>query len=334
MLSSYINQDNQESITLIFTENSVPPVCINPSHPAWNALSGSKSLTMSEEEVLDVLTPRSGGSAAAESWFDGLVTKDVYGMTIDGVPVSETIANGILAALGEKGEEINAEHIIAISRFLEKASQNTSLENADALYKWITQEKLTLDSSGDFIGYKSVTKVGETQFDHTFGKAIMPNIDEIDASSFLESYNVDVAYRPSYAGGGIVNGAVFNGYIPNFLGAIVEMPRDEVDPDGTVSCSVGLHVGTYAYASNYTGNNMLLVKVNPRDVVQVPDHDFNKLRVCRYQVVAEGQSGLLDSHLYIEDQYAPLVAEEHTEEEVQDITEDVVKTILARLRNI
>jgi hypothetical protein len=52
-------------------------------------------------------------------------------------------------------------------------------------------------------------------------------------------------------------------------------------------CSVGLHVGTYDYASNFT-LNVLEVHVNPRDVVSVPtDSNWAKVRCCRYVVIKE-----------------------------------------------
>ena len=51
-------------------------------------------------------------------------------------------------------------------------------------------------------------------------------------------------------------------------------------------CSFGLHCGTRAYAVGY-GSIILTVKVNPADAVSVPsDSDCQKIRVCRYLVVA------------------------------------------------
>lgn len=49
---------------------------------------------------------------------------------------------------------------------------------------------------------------------------------------------------------------------------------------------VGLHVGTWQYASTFS-ERTLEVEVHPRDVVSVPNYDKNKMRVCRYKVVKE-----------------------------------------------
>lgn len=76
-----------------------------------------------------------------------------------------------------------------------------------------------------------------------------------------------------------------SGTISNTPGAIVEMPRNRVDDRSEVSCSFGLHVGSYSYFNSW-GDLMLAVKVNPRDVVSVPsDYNQSKMRVCRYEVL-------------------------------------------------
>lgn len=73
----------------------------------------------------------------------------------------------------------------------------------------------------------------------------------------------------------------------NSIGKIVEMPRDHVDARRDVTCSHGLHVAAYHYANKeYSGSDLLEVKVNPRDVVAVPnDYHNEKMRVCRYEVI-------------------------------------------------
>lgn len=71
----------------------------------------------------------------------------------------------------------------------------------------------------------------------------------------------------------------------NNVGAVVTMPRENVNPNRNETCSSGLHVAAFNYArSNY--GTLIEVKVNPRDVVAVPnDYNNQKMRVCRYEVV-------------------------------------------------
>lgn len=67
------------------------------------------------------------------------------------------------------------------------------------------------------------------------------------------------------------------------VGKVVEMPRNEVCDDPDISCSTGLHVGGLSYAGY--SNNVIIVKVNPRDAVSVPHGESDKLRCCRFEVV-------------------------------------------------
>lgn len=72
----------------------------------------------------------------------------------------------------------------------------------------------------------------------------------------------------------------------NSVGMTVEMPREDVDPDRNQTCSTGLHVCSKSYLSSFSGENTVVVKVNPRDVVAVPvDYHNAKMRVCRYVVI-------------------------------------------------
>lgn len=82
---------------------------------------------------------------------------------------------------------------------------------------------------------------------------------------------------------------IHSGTFDNSVGTTVEMPRNQVNEDSTVTCSHGLHVANYDYAANHFGSSgdiMLEVEVNPADVVAVPvDYNQAKIRVCKYKVL-------------------------------------------------
>ena len=79
----------------------------------------------------------------------------------------------------------------------------------------------------------------------------------------------------------------FTGTLDNHVGNILEMERNEVDDNRDRVCSYGLHFGAIKYATDY-GNKVIVVKVNPKDVVSIPsDYHNEKGRCCRYEVVAE-----------------------------------------------
>ena len=71
----------------------------------------------------------------------------------------------------------------------------------------------------------------------------------------------------------------------NSPGTVVSMPRNQVDDDPSRTCSHGLHVASFDYASTFA-QITVSVKVNPADVVAVPtDYNRTKMRVCKYEVL-------------------------------------------------
>ncbi len=76
------------------------------------------------------------------------------------------------------------------------------------------------------------------------------------------------------------------------VGATPSMKRNEVDPDRDRTCSNGLHCAGWSYlphfGSNGDSDRIVIVKVNPADVIAVPnDYDNAKMRVCRMEVLRE-----------------------------------------------
>jgi hypothetical protein len=84
---------------------------------------------------------------------------------------------------------------------------------------------------------------------------------------------------------------IHSGKFDNSVGQVVEMPRNHVDEDKNRTCSTGLHFCSQDYLPHFGnggGNRVMIVKINPRDVVSVPaDYHDTKGRCCRYEVVAE-----------------------------------------------
>lgn len=81
---------------------------------------------------------------------------------------------------------------------------------------------------------------------------------------------------------------VHSGTMDNSVGNIVEMERNQVDDDKDRTCSSGLHFCAQSYLQHFGGERVVIVKVNPRDVVSIPsDYNDAKGRACRYEVVGE-----------------------------------------------
>ena len=80
------------------------------------------------------------------------------------------------------------------------------------------------------------------------------------------------------------------GTMDNSVGSVVEMERNEVDDNKEVTCSAGLHFCSQEYLPHFGGSDsrVVIVKINPRDVVSIPtDYNNAKGRACRYEVIGE-----------------------------------------------
>lgn len=108
------------------------------------------------------------------------------------------------------------------------------------------------------------------------------------------------------------------GTMDNSIGAVVELPRSQVDDNPNNTCSFGLHVATMSYAKDF-GSKVVDVEVDPADVVAVPtDYNGTKMRVCKFKVVADTQ-GIITK---------PLVASAYSDvwDEAYEDAEDLCKT--------
>jgi len=120
-------------------------------------------------------------------------------------------------------------------------------------FEWLTRQQLEVTPEGTILGYRG----------------LMHNKHSV------------------HAGKAWVDGVEHNGHIPNFPGTTVHMPREMVDDDKNTDCSHGLHVGSESYARNWAQGALVIVEVDPADIVSVPSYSTNKMRVCRYKVLEE-----------------------------------------------
>jgi hypothetical protein len=133
--------------------------------------------------------------------------------------------------------------------FLGNLMQNPSQRAIMELYDFLQHRALPITPDGYFIGYKAV------RHDYT-SKTAGPGGEHLD----------------------------------NSIGKLVEIQRWLVDDNRDQGCSHGLHVGTIDYAKSFANSDdkIIIVKVNPKDVVSVPlDSNCEKLRCCSYLVLAD-----------------------------------------------
>lgn len=173
----------------------------------------------------------------------------------DGERVADAVEKQVLRFFNE-----GVENWKPLVNFLEKVAQNPNEHSREQLMNWLTAEDFSITTSGDIVGYKGVMEQN--------GQYVSIN-----------------------RGPARVDGKAVNGHVPNYVGAVVEMPRGDVQHNPSVGCHTGLHVGTWDYASGFGRGVTLTVTVNPRDVVSVPtDCGAQKMRTCRYKVTAVTES--------------------------------------------
>lgn len=84
---------------------------------------------------------------------------------------------------------------------------------------------------------------------------------------------------------------IHSGTIRNAVGDEPRMPRNKVNEDPEQTCSYGLHVCSESYLPHFggaPGNRVVIVEVDPEDVVAIPkDYNNAKMRCAGYKVIGE-----------------------------------------------
>ena len=93
---------------------------------------------------------------------------------------------------------------------------------------------------------------------------------------------------------------IHSGKFMNKVGMTVSMERNAVDDNRERTCSNGLHFASHEYASTWTTyGHLMLLKLNPKDVVSIPsDYSNQKGRTCRYVVIAEVTDKVPEKEVY------------------------------------
>lgn len=118
------------------------------------------------------------------------------------------------------------------------------------------------------------------------------SVDEL--YGFLERSNLPITPDGHFLAYKKVRGDyrdIHSGTFDNSVGKVCSMPRNQVDDEKERTCSSGLHFCSKEYLPHFGwggGNRVVILKINPRDVVSIPiDYENAKGRCCRYEVVGE-----------------------------------------------
>ena len=182
------------------------------------------------------------------AYCDGYASVENGKMKWDGIDMPEMFGGTILDMI-QQGYPFEP-----MLNFLDNMSQNPSDHAITELFEFMENKNMPITPDGHFLAYKAVS----------------PNYKDLYSNTFNNS-----------------------------VGSTCEVPRAKVNGDREHHCAAGLHVGAFDYAKSYGGidlddnegdggNKLMICKVNPRDVVSVPnDCKCQKLRCCKYEVVSE-----------------------------------------------
>jgi len=182
------------------------------------------------------------------AYCDGYVSVEHGKMRWDGIEMPDMFSGTIMDMI-HQGYPFEP-----MLNFLDNMSQNPSDHAIVELFEFMENKNMPITPDGHFLAYKAVDPNYKDLYSHTFD---------------------------------------------NSVGSTCEIERSKVNGNRNSHCAAGLHVGAFDYAKSYGGidldddeggggNKLMICKVNPRDVVSVPnDCRCQKLRCCRYEVVSE-----------------------------------------------
>lgn len=235
---------------------------INETHPNYNDILANLS---SEQEVARLIDVKQ----TVEQYSNNAVEVKFGEVYYNGQPMHNNITDRVLELVKAN---LPFEGMV---KFLQNILKNPSKRSVEQLFTFLEHKNLPITEDGCFLAYKAVRN---DYYSKTAGTLVLLQ--------------------------GITND---EGRIYNAVGQTVECVRNAVDDNPDNHCSDGLHAGAVEYATpggyfHSNGDKCVVVKINPADCVSVPkDHDCQKLRVCKYTVVAEYDAPLSGNIYTVQD---------------------------------
>ena len=158
-------------------------------------------------------------------------------------------------------------------QFMDNLQDNPSYRAVNETYEFLEKNNLPITPDGCFLAYKRVNADFKDVHSGTVlnkpfyaltdeEKAAMPMLDQGARKEVVVALEGDAV--------------------------VVSMPRNQVNDDKHQTCSEGLHFCSQEYLGSFGGSRVLILKINPRDVVSIPtDYNRSKGRACRYEIVGE-----------------------------------------------
>jgi len=215
-------------------------------------------------------------------------------------PGAITIRDGLVYFRNEKLQGLDVDRILSFASnglpvqgmisFLENKLANPSRRSIESLYWFLENGNMPITPRGTFLAYKGVT---------------------------AEFWSVMTGHEPLISGTRNSNGSILN-----TVGQTVHMERRYVTDDFNVGCGPGLHAGSLNYARGW-GARVVIVEINPADVVSVPSSEHEKLRCNKYTVIGEYVAPLTDT--YTEEYHPEMAQPKRVDSETQALIDEAYR---------
>lgn len=194
-----------------------------------------------------------------ENYSIGQLSVNTTGVTYRGQPL-HTIDSARVMAFLRDGLPYKP-----IANYMARKMANPSARAISELYAFLEHKNMPITPEGKIIAYKGVRDSFYSVHGNTATVVISGSKDE-------------------------------GGHILNAIGEVIEVERSSVDDNFKNHCSFGLHAGSLQYAKGW-GDRVVLVEIDPADVVSVPDDcNCQKLRCCKYKVIGEYTGPMPDAY--------------------------------------
>jgi len=267
-LNAYVFTD-QNSLALSINSK---PYTVDSSNPNWDRIISA--LKAGEYNAIPDLINQ---APALKVYVDlpstvGKLLVTDSAILYDGMPLNNAIVDQIFR-MKESGFPITP-----MLNFLSNLLDNPSKRAVDELYGFMQAGQLPITEDGYLIAYKAVRDDYRSNHDSNVINAPYESASPAD----IDLMRVVGGHRA---------GVVTTRLVYDESGkptTEVSMPRNLVDEDSNRTCSAGLHFCSHAYLKHFGGTRIVLLKVNPRDVVSIPaDYNDTKGRACKYLVIGE-----------------------------------------------
>jgi hypothetical protein len=159
------------------------------------------------------------------------------------------------------------------------------LVNGEAVDSYLTQRMLEITSEG--FAVEPWVAFVQNIFANPFTEA------REEFYAWMERAQMPITPNGGFLAFKVVNSDYKDRYSRTFsnrVGEVVSMPREECDNRSRALCSKGLHFCSRDYLPQFgvhAGDHVMIIEVNPADVVSIPQGETAKGRTWRYKVVGE-----------------------------------------------